>query len=375
MSILFFADTHFGLKTYSTQDSNGKFTSELDVMNALEFIYERAKQDDITMLIHGGDFFHSPHPTTSNIKWVISWLQRIEYLNKPFYIIVGNHDASNYSNSMVFIKELNFKNIHLIDSYDKNFTIPFGKYTIKFAPYVMNLSMKEKDVIAHSNFMECIEESNDNTIIVSHIQETSCKIGSEARMISKGVDVLNVESPKNIILLLGHIHRNQLYKKGNVTICYSGSTTYNDAGDVGMLKGYYIVDTEGNLTFENITNIRIFKKYELSKTDNTIEYFTNKKMAKNQVAFIEHYDDVDISKLTELFKSINSIIGWTKKQKEIKLLNTIEISVNSSDSYEMFREFATKKFELSTEYKQEFKDRIINEGIKFMNTYIGKKDE
>jgi DNA repair exonuclease SbcCD nuclease subunit len=194
-------------------------------------------------------------------------------------------------------------------------------------------------------------------------------------MISKGVDVLNVESPKNIILLLGHIHRNQLYKKGNVTICYSGSTTYNDAGDVGMLKGYYIVDTEGNLTFENITNIRIFKKYELSKTDNTIEYFTNKKMAKNQVAFIEHYDDVDISKLTELFKSINSIIGWTKKQKEIKLLNTIEISVNSSDSYEMFREFATKKFELSTEYKQEFKDRIINEGIKFMNTYIGKKDE
>lgn len=375
MSILFFSDLHLGLKSYSIQDKNGDYSSEIDALNAMEAIYQRSCQEDISMIIFGGDMTHSPLPTTKNIKYLINWLNKIECLNKPFYIICGNHDVSFYSNSMIFIKELGFNNIHLIDNYDPNFIVPFGKCSIKFVPYIMNLSMKDKDVIAHSNIIECIESAADNTIIVSHIQETSCQIGSEAVMISKGVDTFNADINKNLILLLGHIHRSQVYKKGSTTICYAGSTTYNDAGDLNQDKGYYIVDMEGNINFERIIGIRLFKKYEIEENQDTLEFFSNKRMLQNHVGFITHYDDVDIVKLTEIFKANNSTIGWIKKQKEIKLLDSVEVNVNTSDIYTMFKDYVTKKFELSTEYKQDYKDIVISTGINFMNNFVGKKDE
>ena len=115
MSLLFFGDVHFGIKAYGTQDENGIFSSELDTMNALEAIYERCTKSDIELIACGGDWFHVPNNTSKNIKWTIGWLNKIEALNKKFVIIPGNHDCSTYSNSLVFIKELGYKNIFLID--------------------------------------------------------------------------------------------------------------------------------------------------------------------------------------------------------------------------------------------------------------------
>jgi DNA repair exonuclease SbcCD nuclease subunit len=271
------------------------------------------------------------------------------------------------------MKELNYKNIHLIDTYDKDFIISFGKYKIKLVPYIMNLSSKEKDVIAHSNFIECMQESEDNTIIVSHIQESSCRVGSEARLISKSVDIINAESNKNLIILLGHIHSYQQYIKGNTTICYSGSPYGQDVTDTGIDKGYVLINEDGEIIFEPIRNIRLFKKYQIEKEQDVIEYFNNKRMAQNQVCFIEYYEDFDMIKLIEILKSNNCIIGWCHKIKEIKLLSdNIEIESESKDIFGMFTEYTEKKYESAPELK--YKDEVISNGINFMNQWVGKNE-
>jgi DNA repair exonuclease SbcCD nuclease subunit len=372
--ILFFSDTHLGLKSYSTQNEDGIFSSEIDCLNVLETIYEKAKSPEITMLIHGGDTFHNPHPTTKNVKHFINWLNKIEELGKPFYIITGNHCVTNYSHSLVFIKELNYKNIHLIDIYDKDAVVTFGKYKIKLVPYIMNLSSKEKDVIAHSNFTECMQESEDNTIIISHIQESSCRVGSEMRLISKSVDIISAESNKNLIVILGHIHTYQQYVKGNTKICYSGSPYGMDVTDSNIDKGYILINENGEITFEQILNIRKFIKHQLTKGEDVIEYFQNKRLPIASVNFVEYYEDFDTTKLYEIFKLKEISMGWIHKIKEIKLLSdNIEIETNNVDNYTMFKTYIEKKYKLLPELK--YKDEVISNGINFMNRCIGKFDE
>ena len=373
MSLLFFGDVHFGIKAYGTQDENGIFSSELDTMNALEAIYERCTKSDIELIACGGDWFHVPNNTSKNIKWTIGWLNKIEALNKKFVIIPGNHDCSTYSNSLVFIKELGYKNIFLIEKYNENFFIQFGKHKIYFVPYEMNLLSKEKDVIIHSNFMECIKKVEDSSIVISHLQEFSCQIGAEGKMISKGVDVVDINTNKNIILLLSHIHKSQIYKKSNTIICYPGSTTYMDAGDLNQDKGYIIVSETGEITFEPILNTRKFIKYTLTKDEDVIEFFTDRRLIMNSVIFIEYCNDFDITKLTEMFKNKQISIGWCHKIKENKSLDNIEIETTNVDNYSMYKQFIEKKYKLNLELK--YKDDVINEGIKFINNHIGQNYE
>ena len=374
MSLLFFGDVHYGLKSYSTIDSDGKYTAELDCINALEAIYERCKQLDIEIIIMGGDFFHTSHPSTSNIKWVISWLNKLEQLNKQIFFILGNHDCSSYSSSLIFMNELGYKNIHLIEKHDKNFIVPFGKFKIKFVPYELNLvSSKEKDKILYSNINECVQEAEDGDIIVSHLQESSCRIGSEKIMISKSVSSIDASTNKNIIMLLSHIHLQQKYMKGSTTVCYSGSINCSDVSDTGLDKGYIIVNENGEIIFEPILNIRKFIKHVLTKDEDVIEYFQNKRLPVSSVNFLEHVEDFDITKLTEIFKSKEVMLGWAHKIKENKSIDSIEISTESKDNYSMFNEYINKKYELNKELK--YKDDIINEGTKFINNHIGQNYE
>lgn len=373
MSLLFFGDVHYGLKSYSTVDSDGKYTAELDCMNALETIYERCKQPDIEIIIMGGDFFHQPNNTSLNIKSVIFWFNKMEALNKKFILIPGNHDTSSYANSLIFIKELGYRNIHLIEKYNKDFFVQFGKYKIFFVPYELNSSSKEKDTLLYSNINECMEQVGDNSIIVSHLQESSCRIGSEKIMISKSVSSIDANTNKNIIMLLSHIHLQQKYMKGSTTVCYSGSINCSDVSDTGIDKGYVLINENGEITFEPILNIRKFIKHVLTKEEDVIEYFQNKRLPVSSVNFLEHVEDFDITKLTEIFKSKEVMLGWAHKIKENKSIDKIEISTETKDNYSMFNEYINKKYELNPELK--YKDDIINEGTKFINNHIGQNYE
>lgn len=340
MKLLFFSDVHLGIRSYSIQEENGIYSAEKDSRISLEAIYERSQQPDISLIIFGGDMTHTNTPTTENNKYLIDWFHRMDEIGKPFKVITGNHDCSSYSNSLVFLHKLKLKNTILIDKHDNNIIDTFGKYKIKYVPYVPNLSLKDKDLKINIAIDKAINESIDNTIIVSHLQERSCMIGSEARMISRGVDVVDTQSmDKNLIFLLGHIHRQQSYIKAKSTIVYSGSTIYADASDIGMEKGFIILDDEGKIGFEPVRGIRKFIKYIVPRNIQPIDYFSTIRLLIGSVVFINYScENVNYNDLYKFFKERDCTIGHlTQQQEKSDSTNDIFITDENRDPYFVFK--------------------------------------
>ena len=376
--ILFFSDIHLGIRSYSTLNSNGLYTAEEDSRNALNELLERAKQPDIVMIICGGDVFHTNNPTSENIKFFIEWLHRMDQIKKPFFIIPGNHDCSTYSNSLAFVKELKLKYITLVDKENIDDCIATHvlaiNYKIKFVPYIPNISNKNKDVITDSNLIKSINEAEDNTIIISHIQEQSCQVGSEGRMISRGVELLDADvyKDKNIILLLGHIHRSQIYKKGNLTVVYSGSTTYMDAGDLGMAKSYVVFTKEGEIKFESFTSIRRFVKYSVPKEQDTLTYLEMMRIPKNSVVFIDYaYEGLDKNKLYQFLKEKNCVIGNLTLKRETQKHTLITTDIKDKNPYNIFSNY-TDEYNKEKNLPNNLLDNVKILGKQKIEAMLGK---
>jgi DNA repair exonuclease SbcCD nuclease subunit len=372
--ILFFGDVHLGQKFYSSITNDGLYTAELDTRNALEEILIRASKPDIDLIIIGGDYFHTSHPTTNNIEWAIDWFYRLDELGKQVLLIPGNHDASMYSSSLVFLHELKLKNTKLIDNRDSDFySYKWNEWLIKFVPYFPNKTLQDKDAFINFNISNVISDVNENTIIVSHIQERSAKLGSESRMIAKGVQIFDAASDlqHNTIILTGHIHARQIYKKNNIVVVYPGSLTNIDYSDVSLEKGYCLVEPDGNIIFENLKTIRGFSYYDVPENQDILEYFYSQRMLLNQVAFI-HYNGVisDIDELYKYFKNIDSIIGWIKEKESDIFIDDVSFdSLDDQeilDQYTIYENYIKAYIELNPQYT-ELQDLIILSGKTFIS--------
>ena len=313
--LLAFGDLHFGECTYSKIDSEGFYTAELECIKALDAIKERASQDDIDIIIFNGDFFHTNHPKIRLVKHAIGWFKEMDKLNKPFYIIPGNHDASVYSNALMFMHKLTLKNIHLIDQYNTAyFSINWNKFKITFLPYVQDALSKNKDTLTYDHVSNILSSLEDNSIVVAHIVEPAALQGSEAFMFSKkvqSVDLNTMSKFKNLIFLLGHIHRQQVYTKSNgASVVYPGSLTYNDASDLNQQKGYIVIDNFGKINLETIPNIRKFQKYIVPTEISAEDYLRSIRLPKNSVLFLESDHDLEITKdLHDFLLTRDIIIG------------------------------------------------------------------
>ena len=158
-------------------------------------------------------------------------------------------------------------------------------------------------------------------------------------MISRGVELLDADvyKDKNITLLLGHIHRSQIYKKGNITVVYSGSTTYMDAGDLGMAKSYIVFTKEGEINFESFTSIRRFIKYIIPERTDPLIFLSEKRIPKNSVIFIEYNSPkIDRTELYKIIKSKECIVGNIVQVKEKQEVNLINSMVQDKNPYNIF---------------------------------------
>ena len=366
--ILFFSDVHLGLRSHSIQDSNGVYSAELDAMQALDYICERSKSEDIEMVIFGGDMTHTNHPTPPNVGFLISWFLRMDSLNKPVFIITGNHDTSMYHHGMIFGKSLNLKNIKFI--YETTYSEPWYDWTIRFIPYVPNKTLKDKDAIVNSGLAEAILESKDKTIIVSHVQESSCKIGSESRMLSRGVSLFDADTLKDrkFLFLLGHIHTMQSYVKGNSTIIYPGSTSFMDESDLNLKKGFRLIDKDGAVYFKEIPGIRKFLKYTIPDGIDPLEFFRDSRILMGSVIFIDHFfeEKLNLPEIYKFFKDRECLIGNIKKRskKDSTIQDNIFIDTQKSN-YDIFRDYVAG-YETTVS-----KSKLIDYGIKRIEAYAG----
>ena len=369
--ILAFADLHLGnTGAYSKLGPDGFYTAESDAITALEYIYEQSKLPEIDCIIFTGDFFHTSHPSTRNIAVVINWLNKMDLLNKPFYLIPGNHDTTNYYNSLSYTHEITYKNIKFIDDKSEIKTYTWNNYTLNFIPHVQDLDSKAKDSSVKNSLSEVLLNLKDNSIVISHLVESGAASGSEAYLLAKKVDTFdfsNSNKYKNTIFLLGHIHRPQLYTKSNgIQVVYPGSTTYQDASDLNQVKGYITISETGVIEFKTIPTIRKFMQYTIVPDKEPLEYLESIRLHKQSVIFLRMFIDyVPTPELLSFLKDKDITLGKIISKKEQLSTDTIVIDSKKSDPYDQYTDFI-QQLGIDTVLKQDY----VNFGKELIDTFI-----
>lgn len=372
--ILTFTDLHLGLKHQSKQEEIGLYTSEVEAYKCLNYIYHycKDKNNNIDLVIFKGDWFHNNTPASIHYKNTINWLTKFNELEIDLILIPGNHSSSIYSNCLSFIHELNLKHINLVDSLDNDFVYRWQNYHIYFVPYKYSESMKERDINVENEFNKKISNiTTTNNIIVSHVNELSAKIGSESLMIAKGVELIDIDNISNIdLVLLGHIHRHQIYHKNGVKVVFTGAPYYQDKSDVNQQKGFCVIKDIENITFINIPIIRKYHKLNINKSilDNIDTIFQNRKLTKQDVIYFDCHElerDINIEELLQQ-KCIdyNFLYGGCSYIEENTLENnSIELS-NEDNPKEIFKEWVNQQ-----ELESTILDLLYDKGINYIETF------
>lgn len=363
--ILVFGDVHLGVNSYSKLNDQGFYCAELDAIQSLECIYARSAQEDISAIICTGDFFHTNHPAVKLIDYAISFFNKMNALNKPFVIIPGNHDASTYSHALKFIRQLDVPNIHLVEN--SVAAMQLDGHLCYFVPYVQDADNSAK-LDTFSKLFAQASDAPANSIIVSHATESEARIGSEAYLISKKVESFDIT--KQHLVVLGHIHRQQVYQKANGgTVVYAGSTTYSDLNDIGQSKGYALIDSTNAVTFEPITGIRKFVKYYVADAANMFNYFASLRLVANSVVFIEAPAEASLSKeLCELFTSKNITFGrfiTLDSEASSEELITNHNALNPSTIFQNYVDEETNNVQ--------YRDKVREYGLKIIADVVNTK--
>lgn len=375
MSVLFFSDLHLGVKTHSIQDSQGLTNAEIDARTALNVVYERARADDINMMVCCGDTFHTPHPTTRNIETLIEWLYKMDGLNKPFYLITGNHDSGVYSNSMIFTKQLKLQNTTLVDS-----TIPEDAVIVEgrhyyFVPFITSSDSSNKNRPVFDLVTRAIQDCQEPAVIVAHVYDSEVTVGSESQLISRYTETVDFSnfSDKDITMVLGHAHKAQTYSRSNgIRIIYPGSLYFTHSIDANQSKGYMVFTKDGKIEFEKIRGIREFVSYTIPDNTNVLDFINTLSLQDNSHVFLESpYHNIDQKNLQLILNERGCSLGGIKYSTKDNTMSEIEVKPDNTSSYDIFSDFLKKYLE-NIGAVNDF-DSIFNAGCNYIDGNFKKE--
>lgn len=373
--ILSFTDLHLGLKHQSKQEGLGLYTSEIEAYKCLDYIYDYCadSSNQIDLVIFKGDWFHNNTPSAIHYKKTINWLKRFNSLNIKLLMIPGNHSSNVFSNCLSFIHELHLENVILFDCLDELNHFSYKEYNIYLVPYVYSESMKERDINVESIFKQTIAKiTTQNNIIVGHLQEVSAKVGSESIMIAKGVEFVDVDDLSNIsLILLGHIHKQQMYTKNGVPIVYSGSTYFQDKSDVNQSKGFSVIADPANIKFVSIPNLRKYHKVVVNPAiiNNLDSLFKNRKLNKDDVIYFD-CSDIDRTLIVEETLQSKCVeysfwYGGVSYQADDSDLGAVSVELGEEDTPQVI----FKTWLNAQEGEKDFLDAVYTKGLEYIENY------
>lgn len=167
------------------------------------------REKDISFVVFTGDNINSPNP-----KYLTAFVKIINKLNKPYYLVIGNHDV--YKNGGLSKKQ------YLEIVHDNNFLYQYKKpnYLFKKNGFVFLVADGAKEVVPGSSGYykkatlqwidkQLTKHKNDRVIIFQHFPLVTAK-NISTHTVYKKEDYLNIlDKHDNVIAIIaGHLHNN-----------------------------------------------------------------------------------------------------------------------------------------------------------------------
>ena len=296
MKFVHIADMHFD-SPFATLSDKGNLGEQrrIEQRRIFKKVIEYIKENKIEYLFISGDLYEHKYIRKSTIEYINNLFKEIE--NTKIFIAPGNHDPilkkSYYSNFL-----LN-KNVYIFNSkIEKISTEDADIYGFGFDDFYCTNSGVENLIIENPEKL--------NILIIHGTLNGSTSIEMQYNPMSTAM--LNQKGFNYIAL--GHIHKNNFEKNGN--IIYPGSAIslgFDELGDHGMVVG------------------------EINKTENKLEF-----IKLDETEFVEEeLDCTEINSEEELIEKINEIKIEENKLYKI-ILNgkrNFEINIYNLYKYEL----------------------------------------
>ena len=400
MRILHTSDWHLGksLEGFSRLEEQEQFVDDfIDIVN----------KNNIDLVIISGDIYDSGNPPAKAESLFYKALKGIESKNRAVFIIAGNHDNPERLTAVSPItldkgiiilgtpESRIFSGCSMVKDSGPCYVeleINGERVVIAALPYpsekrlndIWNKgdekeSQKSYDEKIGEIFRDLEKKFRKDTIniAVSHIFMTGGDVSDSERPIELGGSLaVSYKSlpQKAQYIALGHLHKPQKVKGGNLNAYYSGSPLQYSRSEIGYSKECYIVDVKaGEEAKVSQVFFRNYKPIEVWKCENIDEAI--EKCRENSRRSVWVYLEIKTDKYIsqEDIKTMKEL-----KSDIIEIRPVIEGQEEKDEGYEDFREKSMKElfkdFYLS-ERGVEPKEEVLDAFLKIAGESDGEGDE
>ncbi len=366
------ADVHFGVENYGKVDpKTGIHSRLLDFKKALDQCVDKAVKEDIDLFVLSGDAYKTPYPTPTQQKLLVECLLKLHDANIPVVIIVGNHDhplSFGKANALDVFDYFPLDSFHVFSRPDSRVVqTKNGPVQVVGIPWPMRNTLvahedhrfKENTEIALylservGHIVNSFAEKLDPTIpaiLAGHLTVSSGIFSGSEKTAVFETDPIFLPSQLAVkpfdYVALGHLHRFQdLNKKGNIPIVYSGSIERVDFGERKEEKGFCRVtidktkkDKTCSYEFEKVTTrpmIQFDIKIEEDKnqTEQILSAIQKRDITDAIVKIVYHLpegkkDNVDLMEIQRACKAAKYLVGIIPVHKIIKKERRAELKVD-----------------------------------------------
>ena len=249
--IVHLADTHLGYKQYNLEER------EKDIYDVLEEIGDKILEEHADIVIHSGDLFDSPRPTTQAYYAFKKFLKRLDG-KVEFFAVLGDHDkpkARGMPPHKLFDDQIQTLGVAGVSEHQQ--ISVDGKKVLIVG--ISHLSRAYRPILIEElKKLENLKTQVDCRVLALHEAIDKFFPFEEACEISL------TELPKNFrYYAMGHLHSRIKASYGQGELAYSGSTEIMRSDEIGswkkLGKGFFIVDIENekvNVAEVNLERIR-----------------------------------------------------------------------------------------------------------------------
>ena len=240
------ADTHLGHRQYNLEER------EKDIYDVLEEIGEKIIEEHADIVIHSGDLFDSPRPTTQAYYAFKKLLRKLDGKVKLFAVL-GDHDKPKIRGMpphMLFEDQIQILGAGGMAEHQS--MIVDGKEILVAG--ISNLSQMYRSVLTEElKKLGSLRAKCDCNVLVLHE-------AIDQFFIKEACELALTDVPKNFnYYAMGHLHSRIKASHGQGELAYPGSSEIIRTDEIAEWKkkgkGFYVVDIEKDET--KVTNVNL----------------------------------------------------------------------------------------------------------------------